>query len=156
MIILINPEKRHSAARRVPCWFLRLDGFEQFLSILRLPRELFLLTAGCLGFLHAAKFLGGVFQPQVGVSVQFSVCYFAPESTLNQLAVDNYQKNICQCIRQWHYSETNNNTVDMMLAINLHHERAPGFLSAAVQTEADRTGERLPQPQWQGGDALQL
>ena len=70
MIILINPEKRHSAARRVPCWFLRLNGFEQFLRILRLPGELLLLPAGCLGFLHAANFLGSVFQPQVSVSVE--------------------------------------------------------------------------------------
>ena len=47
-----------------------LNGFEQFLSILRLPCELFLLPAGRLGFLHAAKFLGGVFQPKVSVSVE--------------------------------------------------------------------------------------
>ena len=46
------------------------DRVEQFLRILRLPGELLLLPAGCLGFLHAAKFLGGVFQPQVSVSVE--------------------------------------------------------------------------------------
>ena len=62
-------KKRHSAARRVPCGCLGLDGFEQFLSILRLARELLLLPAGCLGFLHAAQFLGGVFQFPVGVGV---------------------------------------------------------------------------------------
>ena len=38
------------------------DRVEQFLRILRLPGELLLLPAGCLGFLHAAKFLGSVFQ----------------------------------------------------------------------------------------------
>lgn len=50
--------------------------------------------------------------------VQFTVCYFKPESTLNELAQKNYAQNVYHCIRQWHYSESNNNTVDMMLAVN--------------------------------------
>ena len=50
--------------------------------------------------------------------VSFRVCYFKPESELNDLAVTNYQKNVCQCIRQWHYSEQNKNSIDMMLAVN--------------------------------------
>lgn len=49
---------------------------------------------------------------------EFKVCYFRPESSLNQLSQTRYRQNICQCIRQWHYSEKNNNSVDMMLAIN--------------------------------------
>lgn len=68
--------------------------------------------------------------------VQFSVCYFAPESTLNTLAVENYQKNICQCIRQWHYSETNNNTVDMMLALN-------GIPIVAIELKNQLTGQSI-------------
>ena len=68
--------------------------------------------------------------------VQFSVCYFAPESTLNTLAVENYQKNVCQCIRQWHYSETNNNTVDMMLALN-------GIPIAAIELKNQLTGQSI-------------
>ncbi len=51
-----------------------------------------------------------------GVSLR--VCYFRPESTLNDQLVDAYEKNICQCIRQWHYSTKNGNSVDMMLAVN--------------------------------------
>lgn len=50
--------------------------------------------------------------------VNFRVCYFKPESELNDLAVANYQKNVCQCIRQWHYSEQNKNSIDMLLALN--------------------------------------
>lgn len=50
--------------------------------------------------------------------VSFRVCYFKPESELNDLAVANYRKNICQCIRQWHYSEQNKNSIDMLLAVN--------------------------------------
>lgn len=68
--------------------------------------------------------------------VQFTVCYFAPESTLNDLAVANYQKNICQCIRQWHYSETNTNTIDMMLAIN-------GIPVVAIELKNQLTGQSI-------------
>ena len=87
MIILINPEKRHSAARRVPCWFLRLNGFEQFLRILRLPGELLLLPAGCLGFLHAAKFLGGVFQSQVSIGVERDADVAVAHQVLQRLRI---------------------------------------------------------------------
>ena len=68
--------------------------------------------------------------------IQFTVCYFAPESTLNELAVANYQKNICQCIRQWHYSETNANTVDMMLAVN-------GIPVVAIELKNQLTGQNI-------------
>ena len=50
--------------------------------------------------------------------IPFQVCYFRPESTLNDLAVRRYGQNICQCIRQWHYSEQNRNSVDMALFVN--------------------------------------
>lgn len=68
--------------------------------------------------------------------IQFTVCYFKPESTLNELAVANYQKNICQCIRQWHYSETNNNSVDMMLAVN-------GIPVVAIELKNQLTGQSI-------------
>ena len=47
--------------------------------------------------------------------INFRVCYFKPESELNDLAVENYKKNVCQCIRQWHYSEQNTNSIDKEL-----------------------------------------
>jgi len=50
--------------------------------------------------------------------ISFRVCYFKPESELNETAVENYKKNVCQCIRQWQYSELNKNSIDMMLAVN--------------------------------------
>ena len=31
--------------------------------------------------------------------IDFKVCYFKPESTLNDLAIQHYSQNICQC---WH------------------------------------------------------
>ncbi len=50
--------------------------------------------------------------------IDFRVCYFKPESTLNDALAQRYAANTCQCIRQWHYSGQNGNSVDMMLAIN--------------------------------------
>lgn len=50
--------------------------------------------------------------------VPFKVCYFMPESSLNQTDADNYKQNIFHCIRQWHYSVENRNSVDMILAVN--------------------------------------
>ena len=37
---------------------------------------------------------------------EFHVMYFRPETELNQLAWTHYRGNICQVIRQWHYSPT--------------------------------------------------
>lgn len=50
--------------------------------------------------------------------ISFRVCYFKPESGLNQTAAVLYQKNEITCNRQWFYSTTSHNSVDMMIAIN--------------------------------------
>lgn len=50
--------------------------------------------------------------------ITFKVCYFKPESGLNQTAIDNYNSNIINCNRQWFYSPDCNNSVDMVLAVN--------------------------------------
>lgn len=68
--------------------------------------------------------------------IDFRVCYFKPESTLNDLAVKHYGQNICQCIRQWHYSEQNNNSVDMMLAVN-------GIPVVAIELKNQLTGQSI-------------
>ena len=49
---------------------------------------------------------------------ELRVCYFRPESTLNDKLTALYAENTCQCIRQWHYTAENGNSVDMMLAVN--------------------------------------
>lgn len=76
--------------------------------------------------------------------MEFKICYFKPESTLNDLAVKRYEKNICQCIRQWHYSEQNKNSVDMMLAIN-------GIPVIAIELKNQLTGQTVDNAklQWQ-------
>lgn len=48
----------------------------------------------------------------------FRVCYFKPESSLNQTAADQYSKNILNCNRQWFYSNDSHKSVDMVLVVN--------------------------------------
>ena len=67
---------------------------------------------------------------------EFKVCYFKPESELNQLSQTRYRQNICQCIRQWHYSEQNNNRVDMLLMIN-------GIPLVAIELKNQLTGQTI-------------
>ena len=56
-------------------------------AIRRLASELVLLPAGGLGFLHAAKFLGGILQPQMGVSVERDADFAVAHQVLERLWV---------------------------------------------------------------------
>lgn len=67
---------------------------------------------------------------------EFKVIYFKPETELNQLSLTHYKENICQCIRQWHYSPKNNNSVDMMLAVN-------GIPLVAIELKDQLTGQTI-------------
>ena len=67
---------------------------------------------------------------------EFRVIYFKPETELNQVSAANYGKNICQCIRQWHYSPKNKNSVDMMLAVN-------GIPLVAIELKDQLTGQNV-------------
>ena len=49
---------------------------------------------------------------------RFRVCYFQPESALNQKDALHYAQNEITCNRQWFYSDTTHNSVDMVLAVN--------------------------------------
>ena len=68
--------------------------------------------------------------------MEFRVCWFRPESSLNDLAVERYGQNVCQCIRQWHYSAQNNNSVDMMLSVN-------GIPVVALELKNQLTGQNV-------------
>ena len=75
----------------------------------------------CLAFNNACDMDGVLHVLRHGFKhrgVSFRVCYFLPESSLNQTDAENYRKNIFHCIRQWHYSADNRNSVDMLLAVN--------------------------------------
>ena len=76
--------------------------------------------------------------------MEFRVCYFKPESTLNDLSIQNYNKNICHCVRQWHYSTQNNNSVDIMLSVN-------GIPIIAIELKNQLTGQSVDNAklQWQ-------
>lgn len=50
--------------------------------------------------------------------IPFRVCYFKPESGLNQTALDNYNANEITINRQWYYSPDCHKSVDMVIAVN--------------------------------------
>ena len=68
--------------------------------------------------------------------ITFRVCYFKPESHLNKAANDLYEQNICNCVRQWHYSADNNKSVDMVLVLN-------GIPVVALELKNQYTGQTV-------------
>ena len=50
--------------------------------------------------------------------ITFHVCYFKPESSLNQPAAERYVRNRVDCYRQWYYSADTKKSVDMVLTVN--------------------------------------
>ena len=65
----------------------------------------------------------------------FTVCYFKPENKLNETARANYEKNICEFHRQWHYSASETaKSVDVMLAVN-------GIPLVAIELKDPFTGQ---------------
>ena len=65
----------------------------------------------------------------------FAVCYFKPENRLNETALANYEKNICEFHRQWHYSASETaKSVDVMLAVN-------GIPLVAIELKDPFTGQ---------------
>lgn len=75
----------------------------------------------CLAFNNACDMDGLISVLRHGFKhrgISFKVCFFKPESTLNQTAASLYEKNEITVNRQWYYSKDNNNSVDMVIAIN--------------------------------------
>lgn len=52
------------------------------------------------------------------MGIKLKVCYFKPESNLNEELNILYNENILGCTRQFNYSTKNNNTIDMVLSLN--------------------------------------
>lgn len=52
------------------------------------------------------------------MGVKLRVCYFKPESELNETLNELYTANILGCTRQFQYSPNNKNTIDMVLSVN--------------------------------------
>ncbi|MBQ8836958.1 MAG: type I restriction endonuclease subunit R [Clostridia bacterium] len=68
--------------------------------------------------------------------ITFRVCYFKPESHLNKTASELYEQNVCNVVRQWHYSADNNKSVDMVLALN-------GIPVFALELKNQYTGQNV-------------
>ena len=83
--------------------------------------------------------------------INFRVCYFKPESALNQTAAAQYVKNNVACYRQWHYSAENNKSVDMVLALN-------GIPVFAFELKNQYTGQNVDdaKKQWSERDPREI
>lgn len=68
--------------------------------------------------------------------VKFKVCYFKPESSLNQKLIDGYVSNIMTVTRQFSYSNENNNTIDQVLSLN-------GIPIVALELKNQITGQSV-------------
>lgn len=52
------------------------------------------------------------------MGVKLRLCYFKPESSLNETLREQYEANILGCTRQFRYSPDNTDTIDMVLSVN--------------------------------------
>ena len=50
--------------------------------------------------------------------ITFRVVYWKPETSINQTAQAQYERNVLHCTRQLHYSVTNENSIDIVLFVN--------------------------------------
>lgn len=75
--------------------------------------------------------------------IPFKVCYFKPESSLNETDAKRYAANIIECYRQWFYSATCKKSVDMVLVVN-------GIPLFAIELKNQYTGQTVEnaQRQW--------
>lgn len=70
----------------------------------------------CLAFNNACDMDGLISVLRHGFKhrgIPFKVCYFKPESGLNQTAMSLYEENEITCNRQWFYSNDTHNSVDI-------------------------------------------
>lgn len=67
---------------------------------------------------------------------KFKLIYFKPETTINEELNNQYEKNICKCVRQLHYSSKNNNSLDTVLFIN-------GFPIVTMELKNEYTGQTV-------------
>lgn len=68
--------------------------------------------------------------------VKLKMAAFRPETNLNSEVIENYNNNILECIRQFRYSEKNNNSIDIVLMLN-------GFPLVAVELKNQLTGQSI-------------
>lgn len=69
-----------------------------------------------------------------GIKLKFAS--FKPETSLNSAVIEKYNANIVECIRQFHYSTQNNNSIDMVLMLN-------GIPVVALELKNQLTGQSV-------------
>lgn len=52
------------------------------------------------------------------MGIDLFLCFFKPETELNSLLIERYEKNILGVTRQFAYSPNNNNTIDLVISLN--------------------------------------
>lgn len=52
------------------------------------------------------------------LGIKLRLCYFKPESNLNEDAMKKYNSNILGCTRQFYFSPDNDKSIDMVLSVN--------------------------------------
>lgn len=70
------------------------------------------------------------------MGIDIKVCYFKPESELNESLVELYKANIVGVTRQFSYSKLNNNTIDMVITVN-------GIPVAALELKNQYKGQNV-------------
>ncbi len=79
------------------------------------PKKLYIRLQECIsevGLIHVLRY---------GIKdrgITFKLCYFQPETALNDMVIEKYNANIVEVIRQFRYTTQNRNTIDMVLSIN--------------------------------------
>ena len=68
--------------------------------------------------------------------VKLKVCYFKPESSMNDILVDRYNQNKLTLSRQFYYSAQNRNSIDMVLSLN-------GIPIVALELKNQLTGQSV-------------
>ena len=68
------------------------------------------------------------------MGITLKVCYFQPESGLNESLNEKYAANILGCTRQFRYSPDSTNTIDMVLSVN-------GIPVVALELKDNLTGQ---------------
>lgn len=67
------------------------------------------------------KQVGLIYALRQGITdrgIKFRLAYFKPETGLNEQSMACYEHNIMTCTRQLHYSNSNNNSLDIVLFLN--------------------------------------
>lgn len=68
--------------------------------------------------------------------LEFRLIYFKPETDINPDLVNLYNHNVCECVRQLHYSVDSNKSIDTVLFIN-------GFPLVTIELKNQYTGQDI-------------